>query len=228
MDIPPPRPGLPSPPPVLVAALLLAALFLLVQFGLLRLAFERLGLDAGSTFLLVAASLFGSLLDIPVLRLRVPRQSPSPVPWMYRGLLRTPPAAGGDTTTIAVNIGGCVIPVGFAIHLIGAVPLDPALLTLATACIAALGFALSRPIPGVGIGMPLLVPPLASALLAMFLDPTHAPALAYASGTLGVLLGADVLKLSHVARLGAPMLSIGGAGTFDGIFLTGVLAVLLA
>jgi uncharacterized membrane protein len=31
-----------------------------------------------------------------------------------------------------------------------------------------------------------------------------------------------------IARLQAPMLSIGGAGTFDGIFLTGILAVLLA
>jgi uncharacterized membrane protein len=30
-----------------------------------------------------------------------------------------------------------------------------------------------------------------------------------------------------VQGLGAPVASIGGAGTFDGIFLTGVLAVLL-
>jgi uncharacterized membrane protein len=28
--------------------------------------------------------------------------------------------------------------------------------------------------------------------------------------------------------MGAPMLSIGGAGTFDGVFLTGILAGLLA
>jgi uncharacterized membrane protein len=31
-----------------------------------------------------------------------------------------------------------------------------------------------------------------------------------------------------VHGLGAPVASIGGAGTFDGIFLTGILAVLLA
>ena len=35
------------------------------------------------------------------------------------------------------------------------------------------------------------------------------------------------LKLS-IKKLGAPVASIGGAGTFDGIFFTGVLAVLLA
>jgi len=31
-----------------------------------------------------------------------------------------------------------------------------------------------------------------------------------------------------MADLRAPVLSIGGAGTFDGIFLTGIIAVLLA
>jgi hypothetical protein len=31
-----------------------------------------------------------------------------------------------------------------------------------------------------------------------------------------------------VRRLGAPVVSIGGAGTFDGVFLTGIVAVLLA
>jgi uncharacterized membrane protein len=48
---------------------------------------------------------------------------------------------------------------------------------------------------------------------------------------LGTLLGADILHLANTRtlnRLRSPMLSIGGAGTFDGIFLTGILAVLLA
>jgi uncharacterized membrane protein len=54
-----------------------------------------------------------------------------------------------------------------------------------------------------------------------------APALAYISGVIGVLLGADLLNLRKVTKLGAPMMSIGGAGTFDGIFLTGIISVLL-
>ena len=52
--------------------------------------------------------------------------------------------------------------------------------------------------------------------------------IAYVSGTLGTLIGADLLNLHHIAELGAPMASIGGAGTFDGIFLTGIIAALLA
>jgi len=35
------------------------------------------------------------------------------------------------------------------------------------------------------------------------------------------------MNLSKLTELNAPILSIGGAGTFDGIFLTGVIAVLM-
>jgi uncharacterized membrane protein len=52
--------------------------------------------------------------------------------------------------------------------------------------------------------------------------------LAYISGSLGTLIGADLLNLNNIQGLGAPVASIGGAGTFDGIFVTGILAVLLA
>jgi len=52
--------------------------------------------------------------------------------------------------------------------------------------------------------------------------------LAYIAGSLGTLIGADLTNLDKVRGLGAPVASIGGAGTFDGIFLTGILAVLLA
>ena len=43
-----------------------------------------------------------------------------------------------------------------------------------------------------------------------------------------VKIGADLMNLDKIKKLGAPVASIGGAGTFDGIFSTGVLAVLLA
>jgi hypothetical protein len=46
------------------------------------------------------------------------------------------------------------------------------------------------------------------------------------AATAGKVLG--TANLDKVRGLGAPVASIGGAGTFDGIFLTGILAVLLA
>jgi len=56
----------------------------------------------------------------------------------------------------------------------------------------------------------------------------YAAILAYVGGSLGTLIGADLLNLGHMQNLGAPVASIGGAGTFDGIFVTGVLAVIIA
>jgi uncharacterized membrane protein len=89
-------------------------------------------------------------------------------------------------------------------------------------------YVLARPVAGVGIVVPTIVPPLAAAAAALLLSRDAAPAIAYVAGTIGTLVGADLLHLRGALALGAPVLSIGGAGTFDGIFLTGILAALLA
>jgi uncharacterized membrane protein len=71
------------------------------------------------------------------------------------------------------------------------------------------------------------VPAVATAISALVLSRRYAAALAYIGGSIGTLVGADLLNLGRLQGLGAPVASIGGAGTFDGIFLTGVLAVFL-
>jgi uncharacterized membrane protein len=76
--------------------------------------------------------------------------------------------------------------------------------------------------------MPVFVAPVSAALLALTLDASHSAPLAYIGGTMGVLIGADLLRLNDIRSLGSPFASIGGAGTFDGIFLSGIVAVLLA
>jgi uncharacterized membrane protein len=86
----------------------------------------------------------------------------------------------------------------------------------------------ARPVPGLGIAVPALLPGIFAALVAVTLHPVAVAGLAYAGGPLGTLLGADLVNLPKVRRLGAPVVSIGGAGTFDGVFITGILAVLLA
>ena len=86
----------------------------------------------------------------------------------------------------------------------------------------------SRPIAGLGIGMPIFIAPLSAAMVAIIIDPQHSAPLAYVSGTIGVIIGADLMRLKDIKRLGTPLASIGGAGTFDGIFITGIVAVLLA
>jgi uncharacterized membrane protein len=61
----------------------------------------------------------------------------------------------------------------------------------------------------------------------MFMQTDYTAPLAYIAGTLGILIGADLLRLPTVRSMATPVASIGGAGTFDGIFLTGIFAVLL-
>ena len=48
------------------------------------------------------------------------------------------------------------------------------------------------------------------------------------TGNPQALIGADLLNLGRIADLQAPVVAIGGAGTFDGVFLTGIIAGLLA
>ncbi len=94
---------------------------------------------------------------------------------------------------------------------------------VATAC-----YFLAKPEPGLGIAIPVFVPPLVTAVVAVALSRRYSGPLAYASGSLGTLIGADILNLDKIQGLGAPIASIGGAGTFDGVFLTGLLAVIYA
>jgi uncharacterized membrane protein len=76
--------------------------------------------------------------------------------------------------------------------------------------------------------MPAFIPPLVAAVVSVIFSHDNAPVLAYIGGTLGTLIGADILNLDKIKNLGAPVASIGGAGTFDGIFLSGIMGVILA
>jgi uncharacterized membrane protein len=87
---------------------------------------------------------------------------------------------------------------------------------------------MAHAVPGIGIALPVLVPALVAIGIAIFLSWEHAPAMAYIVGTLGTLIGADLTNLKKIQGLGAPVASIGGSGTFDSIFLIGIMAVLLA
>jgi uncharacterized membrane protein len=130
-------------------------------------------------------------------------------------------------TVIAVNVGGAVIPTLMSLYLLGkrGLWLNGA---IATAVVAIVLHWLANPVPGIGIAVPVFLPAVVTAIVALLLSRENAAPLAYIAGSLGTLIGADLTNLDKVRGLGAPVASIGGAGTFDGIFLTGILAVLLA
>src|SRR3569832_836235 len=212
---------MPINPLQLVAFVVLLGLLLaFVQVGLLTVAFEKLGLSSHSAFLLLFVSLFGSALNLPTVKIAAERPPSDTIPEHLRPLMEQALRRFDGTTVIAVNVGGSLIPVLFSYYLLH--------VGIAIAIVATIARVTSRPVPGLGIGMPIFVGPIAAALTALGLDPDNSAPLAYICGTLGVLIGADLLRLNDIRKMGAPVASIGGAGTFDGIFITGIVAVLLA
>jgi uncharacterized membrane protein len=218
-----------APLPLAVLFVLVAALLFLVQLEVLGIAFEKLGLSRHSALLLLTVSLIGSGFNLPLFVISS-QAPPAPPPGALSrfSLLRPPLRPFRGKTVIAVNLGGCAIPLAFSIYLLFHNPLAMAEVAAALAVVTAAAYLTSFPVSGVGVAMPILVAPITAAVAASLIDPEHSAPLAYVSGTLGVLLGADLLRLRDIRRLGTPMASIGGAGTFDGIFLTGIVAVLLA
>jgi uncharacterized membrane protein len=192
-----------------------------------RLATLRIGLGSNTALLLLAASLGGSYLNIPVARLPA-EQIVSGQVVLYFGMeYVVPTVTNWSGTIVAINVGGAVIPVLLSLYLLARYRLW-LLGAVAIAIVTMVCHGLAEPVPGLGIALPVFVPPLSAAAVSLVLSRRHAPALAYICGAVGCLIGADLLNLGQVRGLGAPVASIGGAGTFDGIFLTGAIAVLLA
>ena len=214
---------------LLLFFVLIGALFGLIQVGLLSIAFTKLGLSLEFGFLLLFFSLLGSLINIPLFQFKEQLQFPlAPVPKSsQRGFLFPLQPRRSLQTVIAINMGGGVIPVFFSFYLFTVYDLDLFLLVVAIITVSFVSYSVSRPIEGLGIGMPILYAPLTAAIIALVLDPNMSSVIAYISGTLGVLIGADLLRMRDIAKLGVPVAAIGGAGTYDGIFLTGIVAVLL-
>src|ERR1700751_4705604 len=130
-------------------------------------------------------------------------------------------------TVLAVNVGGAVIPTLMSTYLVLRYQLW-AKAAIAVVVIAIVIHASATPVQGVGIAVPVFAPVITTAILAFILSREYAAPLAYIGGSMGTLIGADLLNLDKIGGRGGPAAPLGGAGTFDGIFLTGILAVLLA
>lgn len=218
-----------SPPHMLFFAGVLLVFILLIQIGIFRIAFEKLGISATSTYVLLIASLLGSIFNIPLLSLDTKANTFAPPPHpLLKSFLHRAAEEFRGRTLIAVNIGGCVIPVCFSVYLFWLHELPLLSVLSGIGMISMISYSFSRPISGLGIGMPVFIAPVSAALVAILLQPELSAPLAYISGTMGVLIGADLMRMGTIRDMGVPLASIGGAGTFDGIFITGIVAVLLA
>jgi uncharacterized membrane protein len=213
----------------------LGALFL----GVIISAFMKIGFSAGDALLILLLSLVGSSINIPLAKLKsdAPVVTASYVRFFgvsYRVPIRR---LTRDETILAVNIGGAIIPILISAYLLTQFPSSALTAGAGVLIVAIVTHAVARPIRGIGIATPALIPPITAAVAAFILPSfIHNPGCsieqcrfitAYAGGVLGTLIGADILNLGKIRDLGAPVASIGGAGTFDGIFLSGFIALLL-
>ncbi len=216
-----------SPFQLILFLFVLGFLLAFIQLGILTIAFDKLGLSLTQAYQLLLCSLFGSLINLPLVTIKAKapiQQMPSSV-WR---LLRMNHLVFEGKTTIAVNVGGCLIPFGFSLYLLFSTVISFFHALLGICLVTIISYLTSRPIQGLGIGMPILIAPISAAMAALLIDPAHSAPLAYIAGTLGVIIGADLLHLKDIRQMGTPIAAIGGAGTFDGIFITGIVAVLLA
>ena len=212
-----------------VLALVAGAIILILLLSLGDIAFERIGFNSIEYLLILWGTLLGSMINVPIGE----AQSAEPIVAVQGvkvfGLYYRIPSIvyKKSVTVIAVNVGGAAIPILVSAYVLAshATLLPDAL--LGTIIVAIMVHLMARKVKGVGIVTPSFLPPIVAAVVSYLLVPGSPAVVAYASGTLGTLIGADLTNLRGIGNLGAPMASIGGAGTFDGVFLTGIVAVLL-
>ncbi len=215
---------------VVIFFILLGFLFALIEIGIINYAFQMIGLSPEAAFLALLASLIGSYVNIPITRIETAAMHPGPIVSSFGVRYRVPVRYTGSSTVVAINVGGAIVPVLISLYVLAHWPLVIPSALIGAAIVAIVVHRFARPVPGLGIATPMLIPPIVAALVGYLLGSAqhHADAIAYVSGVLGTLIGADLWNLGKLRELGAPVASIGGAGTFDGIFLTGIVAVLLA
>jgi len=209
--------------PILLLLLLIALPFFgfVLFFNVATISFYRLGLSPNMAVLVFGFSLLGSIINIPISRERFVIERPEVRRFPF--LFYYPPEVREQV--LAINVGGAVIPTLLALYVVQQAPLIPVI--LATFVVTVVCKFLARPVRGVGISMPAYIPPIVAAGTAMLLAPGNPAPVAYFAGVVGTLVGADLLNLHEIRNLGAQLVSIGGAGVYDGIFLVGVIAAFL-
>ena len=206
----------------------LTLVFLFV--GVTESAFEAIGFTRTEFAAILVATFLGSAVNIPITRVSGNEQITGYREVRFYGFTYRIPVAGHArvSTLVTVNVGGALIPILVSAYLLITHP-DLASYSLVGVIVTSvLVHLMARKVKGEGIETPALLPPLVASVASVLIHPSAGVAvIAYVSGSMGALIGADLTNLKGITDLGAPMVSIGGAGTLDGVFLTGILAVIL-
>ncbi|TAE59277.1 MAG: DUF1614 domain-containing protein [Nostocales cyanobacterium] len=211
----------------LVLLLLLPFIWFAVAVDVVEVAVAKLGFSPNMAFLLLVLVMITSTINIPIYRLETPVQLADEFATLWlREFWGIPLRRLQSHTVIALNVGGGLIPVILALYQFSQG--NTLAILSVTAIVTVVSYLAARVVPGIGIQMNPLIAPLTAAITAMIIASTHAAPVAFAGGVLGTLIGADLLHLKDIQGMSSGVLSIGGAGVFDGIALCGLFALLLS
>jgi uncharacterized membrane protein len=210
-------------------AVLLTAIVFIILISVTETAFQRIGFTRLQVVLILVGTFLGSSVNIPLRRVKsVERIVKTEEVRFFWITYRIPHVAVAEVSTlVAINLGGAVIPSVVSLYLLRSHPEQAMNALVGVVLTAVVVHLVARKVPGLGITTPAFIPPITAALIAYLVAPASPSVIAYVSGTLGTLIGADLTNLKGIGDLGAPVASIGGAGTFDGVFLSGIIAGLL-
>jgi len=172
----------------------------------------RLGVSSRTALILLFGSLLGSYFNFPLAQFPEQQVASAQVVDYFGMRYVIPAVTEWPGTVIAINIGGAVIAIVMSLYLLSKNRLWAQGL-IAAAGVTVVCRLLAHSVPGVGIAEPVFVPAAATAVITLLISREYAASLAYIDGSLGTLIGADLLNLGKVPGLGASIASIGGAGT---------------
>ena len=198
-----------TPELIALTVLALIIVFIFLYITSIQKVLEEIGLSRGVAGTVLFVTLFLGWVPIPL--------------FPYKGWL------------IGISLGGGLIPIIVCAYLLRAHKVMLADAMIGTIIVAIVTYFVTRAEQDVGIVADIpwaFIPAIAAGLFSIstfWADVRMAAPLAYFSGVIGTLLGADVFHLGDILAFPAPsgtvILEIGGAGIFDMVYLTGIVAV---
>lgn len=205
---------------------LLPFIWLTLAIDVVEVATAKLGFSPEASLALLLGILVGSTINIPLYRQQSETEVATDLMDIFqREFWGIPLPTVKQTKVVALNVGGGLISALLALYQFGQA--SPAAIVVNTAIVTTVSYFAARVVPGIGIQMNPLLAPITAAVVATLFPGGDAPAVAFAGGILGTILGADLLHLRDLSSMKSGVLSIGGAGVFDGILLCGLFALLL-
>src|SRR2546428_12753384 len=189
---------------VLLFLVLVVVLIVMVDVRLFAYAYRKIGVRPRYVFAVLVLSLVGSYINLPLYAVPVRGLvTPETVTISGRTYLVPPPIEAG-ATVVAINVGGALLPILLSLYLFFRLRMYVRML-VGVAVVALIVYRLASIVPGVGIAVPMLGPPVAAAGVSVVLAFRRAPPLAPCSGLKGAPIGAHGPDLRPLAGLGPPM-----------------------